>query len=63
MPLPPLDQRSRDNLTNELEKLKNTYDACADIFGSARSVNAKKALDAISTAQLAIHDELQSRTT
>ena len=63
MPLPSLDQRSRANLTKELGKLKNTYDVCADIFGSNRSANAVKALDAISTAQLAIHDELQSRTT
>ena len=63
MPLPPLDQRSRADLSQELGHLANTYNVCAAIFGTAPSYNATRALKAIIAAQLAIHAELHSRTT
>lgn len=63
MPLPPLDQRSRADLSQELGHPANTYNVCAEIFGTTRSADATQALEAITAAQVVIHAELHSRTT
>lgn len=61
MALPPLSERSTAVLQEKLERLRQTYNTCAEIFSPNITPNAAKALDRINDAIGAIGAELQSR--
>lgn len=63
MSLPPLDERSLENLKAELGKLHDTYKECAKMLSPSISPHGARALDRINDAMDAIQKEIETRGT
>jgi hypothetical protein len=55
-------QRSTDNLTEEVNRLRGVHDKCSEIFGPSPSDNATGALNKINEAIEGITREIESRS-